>query len=165
MLAKRSSHAQKSIADGRDPGQKGTMVGDDTDASGGDRNDSDGGRDGSKLCLACGLCCAGALFGHVRLTPSEVPRISALGLSIYSPADYPALRQPCSALEGTTCRIYEERPMRCIAYRCHLLEAFEADEVSFDEAMGVVTLAKELEGVQRSQFVDLHFRGRARRRS
>jgi len=120
-------------------------------------------RDGSTLCLACGLCCAGALFGHVRLTPSEVPRILELGLPVYSQTDYPAMLQPCAALDGTACRVYQERPMRCIAFRCHLLEAYQCDEVSLDEALGVVTLAKEFEGLQRSQFVDLHFRGRARR--
>jgi uncharacterized protein len=122
------------------------------------------GQDGSALCLACGLCCNGVLFGSVRLTPSEAARMTSLGLPFYSPTDHAAMLQPCAALEGTACRVYAERPMRCISYRCHLLEAFEADELDFAEALGVVTLAKELEGVQQEQFVELHFHGRSQRR-
>jgi len=122
-------------------------------------------RDGSELCLACGLCCNGVLFGHVRLAGSEVGRMTALGLPVISPNDHPSMVQPCAALAGTACRIYDDRPMRCVSYRCHLLEAYQADEVSIAEALGVVTLAKELDGAQRDQFVDLHFHGRSRRRA
>jgi hypothetical protein len=100
------------------------------------------------------------MFGVVRLTPSDVPRMTALGLPVLARDDYPAMPQPCAALEGTACRVYAERPMRCISYRCHLLEAYEGGEVDLAEALGVVALAKELEGVQKQQFNGLHFQGR-----
>ena len=121
-------------------------------------------RDGGRLCLACGLCCNGVLFGMVRLTLSEAGRMTALGLPVYSTEDHATMMQPCEALEGCACRVYAERPLRCVSYKCHLLEAYEGGEVGFDEALGVVTLAKELDGVQQEQFVELHFHGRSRRR-
>lgn len=121
--------------------------------------------DASQLCLACGLCCSGALFDMVRVTHAEVPRLTKLGLPVIFKDEHgSAMLHPCPALDDTACTIYEHRPARCFWYRCYLLEALYADEVSIDEALGVVALAKELEGPQRQQFLDYHFLGRSVRR-
>lgn len=118
----------------------------------------------TELCTRCGLCCNGVLFDVVRLAPPEIERMTRLGLPVLPRTENPAMAQPCAALEGTRCRVYADRPARCGEFRCHLLAALEADEVSLDEALGVVSLAQELEGAQRSQFLDRHFLGRSRSR-
>ncbi len=108
------------------------------------------------------MCCDGSLFGLVRLSSEDVARLTRLGLPVFSPSDHPALKQPCGALRDLACTIYDDRPERCAAYRCMLLDAYEADEVGLDEALGVVHEARALSGRERTAFVDLHFLGRAR---
>lgn len=114
----------------------------------------------TELCTRCGLCCDGTLFDVVRLALDEVARMTRLGLPVLPRADAPAMRQPCAALEQVRCRIYADRPARCDAFRCHLLAALQSGEVDLDEALGVVALARELDGAQRTQFLDRHFLGR-----
>lgn len=88
--------------------------------------------------------------------------MTRLGLPVYSPDDHPALRQPCAALNDRACTVYGDRPDRCAAFRCLLLEAYEGDELGFDEAQGVVAKARELGGRERAAYIDLHFLGRSR---
>lgn len=118
----------------------------------------------TELCTRCGFCCDGTLFDVVRLTPPEVERMTRLGLPVLTRDEHLTMAQPCAALDGTCCRIYPDRPARCDAFRCHLLAALEEGEVDLDEALGVVALARELEGAQRTQFLDRHFLGRRRLR-
>lgn len=118
----------------------------------------------TELCTRCGFCCDGVLFDVVRLTPPEVERMTRLGLPVLPRVENPAMPQPCAALEGTRCRIYPDRPARCDDFRCHLLAALQAGELDLDEALGVVALARELVGAQRTQFLDRHFLGRRRLR-
>jgi hypothetical protein len=120
--------------------------------------------DASELCLSCGLCCDGTLFDIVRLTATEAGALTRLGLATTQRGEHWSMAQPCDALQGTSCRIYPQRPSRCFAYRCHLLTALEEGEVSLAEARATVALGKELSGVQRLQFLDYHFLGRATRR-
>jgi hypothetical protein len=115
--------------------------------------------DASKLCLDCGLCCSGDMFEMVPLAEVEVARMTRLGLPVMSKHDRPGMLMPCAALDGTACTIYQERPMRCFWYRCKLLEKLHADRVSLERALGVVKLAKELEGAQREQFIRYHLTG------
>lgn len=111
-----------------------------------------------RLCLACGLCCSGALFDIVRLTPEESARLSAIGMPIVHGGNFDALLQPCAALDGRVCRVYAQRPARCAAYRCLLYEAVAADEVGLDEALGLIATAHTLEDEAREDHLDRHFR-------
>lgn len=111
-----------------------------------------------RLCLACGLCCSGALFDIVRLTPDESARLSRLGLPIVHGGAFDALMQPCAALEVRTCRVYAERPARCASYRCLLYEAVAADEVGLDEALDLVATAHTLDEAALEDHLDRHFR-------
>lgn len=70
----------------------------------------------ARLCTDCGLCCNGALFDRVNLQPDDRARtLVALGLRIKKGAFF---NQPCRALCGTQCTIYEARPQRCRAFEC-----------------------------------------------
>ena len=91
------------------------------------------------LCLACGLCCDGTLFGLVRLHASEEAHARNHQLTVVTRDDGSArLQQPCAALEGTACRIYADRPGTCRRYLCDLAAALEGDELSLDEALALV---------------------------
>jgi Fe-S-cluster containining protein len=102
---------------------------------------------GGELCLRCGLCCNGTLFTHVPLEPDEAQRVRDRGVPVDLSAEgSSSIRQCCSALRGTRCSIYEDRPGACRRYRCLLLCAVEEDEVSLKEALRVVDEARQLLG-------------------
>jgi uncharacterized protein len=82
---------------------------------------------GVSLCLACGFCCDGTLFTRVPLAPSDDPSLR-VALKVLDGTHH--AEQPCAALEGLCCTVYDRRPLTCRRYRCLLLEAHEAGEVS-----------------------------------
>jgi Fe-S-cluster containining protein len=90
------------------------------------------------LCLACGLCCDGTLFGRVRVDAPEAAHARRHGLVVLDQDDGARLVQPCAALEGTCCRIYADRPDTCRRYRCDLAAALAEDELGLDEALALV---------------------------
>lgn len=93
---------------------------------------------GSDLCIQCGLCCNGALFGFVPLTAEEqaLPRHRAHG---------ERMPLPCEFLDGRKCTIYGEGPPRvCGEFRCRLLRRFEAGDVTLEDAMEEVAEAHRL---------------------
>ena len=93
------------------------------------------------LCLACGFCCDGTLFNRVPLLEAEVP---PLKVRLQVVDGHHHARQPCPALDGTACQVYAERPLTCRRYRCLLLEAHEATEVSLAGAVSIVEATKAL---------------------
>ena len=94
------------------------------------------------LCQACGLCCDGTLFSVVPLTAEDQPHQR---LTIETkPSGARALRQPCSALSGTCCTVYEQRPLACRRYQCLLYEALQSEEEHLPGALAVVARAKAL---------------------
>lgn len=93
------------------------------------------------LCLSCGFCCDGTLFDRVPLSEGDDVRIRQW-LHV-APQDHHGT-QPCCALEGTRCRIYDARPRTCRRFRCLLLEAHDAGEVSEREARVIVDQVRQL---------------------
>lgn len=95
-----------------------------------------------RLCRHCGLCCDGTLFAWVPLSAPEATRLPQLGLSVIQrEGATPALRQPCSALQGKDCRVYAGRPAPCRSFRCHQLIALGEGEASEAEATARVDSA------------------------
>lgn len=104
-------------------------------------------KSGEQLCLACGLCCDGTLFGHVRLAPGDDPkRLKALGLPVtVSRAKTPVtfMRQPCSALcADRTCRVYADRPGQCRTFECGVFQGAQAGRIKFAAALRAVRQAR-----------------------
>ncbi|MFO0678041.1 MAG: YkgJ family cysteine cluster protein [Polyangiaceae bacterium] len=82
---------------------------------------SDGTDAGASLCVVCGLCCDGSLFGRVPLDVDE--RSDARRRRLDVVANGSAFAQPCHALisgEDRTCAIYEDRPRACRRFTCVL---------------------------------------------
>jgi hypothetical protein len=88
------------------------------------------------LCARCGLCCDGSLFADVELAGrAETTRLEVLGLAIEDDGSNRALLpQPCSALRGTRCGIYADRPECCRTFECRLLQDVRRGVVSVDHA-------------------------------
>lgn len=99
---------------------------------------------GEQLCLACGLCCDGALFGHVRLGAADAPaRLKALGLPVAVSRSKPPVThfpQPCAALGADRrCRCYGDRPRQCRAFECGVFKDAQAGRIEFAAALRLVT--------------------------
>ena len=97
------------------------------------------------LCLSCGLCCNGVIFGNVQLQPLDNPaRLQSLGLPLTARADRAALKfpQPCAAHDGCRCRIYAERPIYCREFDCLLLKNVQASRLSSKAARRIIDLAR-----------------------
>jgi Fe-S-cluster containining protein len=99
----------------------------------------------STLCQRCGLCCDGNLFSTVPLRQTEIAPMERLGLAVIKRENgtSPGFTQRCTALEGSCCTVYAERPEACRRYRCFLLMALAEDEVSLEEALKTVDEAHE----------------------
>ena len=70
----------------------------------------------ARLCMDCGLCCNGVMFDIVMLQPGDHAKaLKARGLRIKRREFF---TQPCTALCGTHCTIYHDRPTRCRLFEC-----------------------------------------------
>jgi uncharacterized protein len=90
-----------------------------------------------RLCLACGVCCNGVLFGDVVLQSGDKPaRMRAWGIRIARRRGKRRFLQPCAAFGGDHCRIYEGRPRYCHDFECGLLRAVNAGQLKPVVALG-----------------------------
>lgn len=88
------------------------------------------------LCTSCGLCCDGSLFADVELAGrKEATRLEAMGMEIEDDVTGGAqLLQPCAALQGRRCSIYEHRPECCQTFECRLLQDVRRGAVGVERA-------------------------------
>src|SRR6185437_3408746 len=98
----------------------------------------------SALCLACGLCCQGALHDLVPLDEDEVARAHALHLPVVESPHRLAFRLPCPRLDDRRCTVYAERPRTCASYACETLRAYGAGEIEQAEALARIRAVGEL---------------------
>ena len=101
-------------------------------------------RDGSALCLTCGLCCRGAIFGWTVLRDEERDWAVDVGLDVFEEPRGPAFSQPCTRLSGTACEIYRTRPASCAGYRCRLLDGYLDGRLPLADGQATVAEAKRL---------------------
>jgi uncharacterized protein len=109
------------------------------------------------LCTECGLCCNGSLFSDVELSGAkEITGLEALGVNIEDGDGSAAglLVQPCNALRGKRCGIYEHRPKCCRTFECRLLKEVQTGRVTINKARETIAIVgreisaiKELMGV------------------
>ena len=100
------------------------------------------------LCQACGLCCDGTLFSYVALRPFDLPKVEGKPLRIEkNKKGEPRMLQPCSALQGTKCSIYHDRPRLCQTYLCKLTRNVLNGSRSYQEALDDVAALKRYSAV------------------
>jgi hypothetical protein len=99
----------------------------------------------SRLCLSCGLCCSGPIFNYVPVLPhGDVASLEAGGIALSSCGGKHRFDQPCSAHDGTACRVYANRPAACRQYRCDLLSGVEDGRIDPGDALRLIGEAVQL---------------------
>jgi Fe-S-cluster containining protein len=102
-------------------------------------------RGGSELCLACGLCCNGALHSNVTVRPEHVRLVRNLGLTLENTDGHElGFRQPCPLFQKDRCSAYPHHPPTCQQYRCALLRKYEDGDVTLKDSLTITRTAKEL---------------------
>ncbi len=104
-----------------------------------------------ELCLACGLCCNGVIFADLKLKrgehfPVPVPRITrtrTIPDSTKSPHGVCRIPQPCPALEGCRCTIYENRPRHCRQFECLLFKRVQSGEARLSRALATIRKTRQ----------------------
>ncbi len=93
-----------------------------------------------EICVKCGLCCDGTLFGHAVLQKGEhgyLPEKIEQQYGKEDDAEFFTL--PCAYFDGK-CTIYDQkRAVVCSAFRCQLLKTFANGRVSQKDAIKIVT--------------------------
>lgn len=99
------------------------------------------------LCLSCGLCCDGTLFGSVELQlADDAESLRELGLKI-STRGKPRFPQPCSALGSDgCCHVYKERPQLCRAFECALLQSVQRGRIEPVVAARIIRRTRQRAG-------------------
>jgi len=101
-------------------------------------------RGGSELCLACGLCCNGALHVNVNVRPEHLRVVRTLGLMVEKTDRGFEFRLPCPLYQKDRCSAHPHHPPTCQAYRCALLQKHEEGDVTLQDSLAIVRTAREL---------------------
>src|SRR4051812_13416165 len=100
---------------------------------------------GTSICVGCGLCCDGSIFGFVPLhAEDDEATLRERGLTIVDRDGERGFVQRCVASCDGACTVYEDRPSVCRSYRCKLLKAHEAGSVSTADARRHIDVTKAL---------------------
>lgn len=106
----------------------------------------------SDLCLACGLCCSGAMYYFVPVQPDEVASVEEYGLKITMRDEKYFFTLPCPMYHDQKCSIYATpRTRTCHEFKCKLLRAYEADQVGYEQALQHIRTAQRLHADLRTQ--------------
>lgn len=100
--------------------------------------------DGSRLCLACGLCCQGLLHHCAVVEDGEVESVRKLGLQVESGGTGRVFALPCPLHREGRCTVYKERPAACRSYQCELLKRYLRGEVTLEMGLRIVERTREL---------------------
>ncbi len=99
----------------------------------------------AELCQACGICCTGAFFSHVTVSSKEAEILKSTAIETHvNKKEKIVFDQPCFALSGTSCSIYDKRPGSCRAFLCKLTRNVLTGETELDSALGTVAELKAL---------------------
>ena len=99
----------------------------------------------SELCIACGLCCDGSLFGHAHLRDGEQDKARGFGLSVDTFGDHSGFHLPCPQFTGGCCAVYEQqRPHICGTFRCKLMNNYLNAQTDLPTALEAVKTARAL---------------------
>ncbi len=108
-----------------------------------------------RLCLHCGLCCNGVLFGDVRVTDDDKPEhLLTQGIPLQRTGETWHFNQPCAALKCGACEIYADRPAYCAQFECALLQETLKGQRTEEEADRIINRTKTLAERVREMLVE-----------
>lgn len=115
-----------------------------------------------EICVKCGFCCDGTIFGHAHLKPGEKASIpEKLRINIYIENGEEYFPQPCPYFEGK-CTIYNQcRAEICGTYRCQLLKDLATGLINNSEALRIVTGAVEMKNSIINEYKRIDGKGEA----
>lgn len=90
------------------------------------------------------MCCNDVMFQLVPLGEEEVAWAKRHRLPLHEGSNIPMAELPCQLLVNGRCTDYEHRPDTCRKYRCFLLRALEAGEVTLEQGLAKVQRVKSL---------------------
>lgn len=91
--------------------------------------------DQQSLCIFCGICCDGTLFGKAPLTPFDnLEPLTNAGIEILTKDTKKSFKLGCAAFREHCCGVYAERPTICRSFRCELLKKIDHGEILWSEA-------------------------------
>lgn len=93
----------------------------------------------TSLCVECGLCCDGSLFGAVELLDGENPPVESIRAR---KSETRFLELPCKCFDGK-CSIYESRPKRCTAYLCDTAKLVKSGRLPLSRGQSRVVELRE----------------------
>ncbi|EDZ61453.1 protein containing UDF0153 [Sulfurimonas gotlandica GD1] len=94
-----------------------------------------------ELCMACGLCCTGAIFSHVTISRNAYKRLPEANVS--STNNKIEMNFPCSFFQEGSCSVYHDRPHKCTSYNCKLVKQVISGETSLIEGKEIVDVSKK----------------------
>jgi Fe-S-cluster containining protein len=102
-------------------------------------------REGSELCISCGLCCQGILEKAAVLEPEEVELAEELNLKPFVTNDgIHKFHLPCPLIEGNVCSVYNSpHPNVCKEFQCILLDQLLSDEISLEASLKIISKIKK----------------------
>ena len=102
-------------------------------------------KEGSELCISCGLCCQGILERAAVLEPVEVELASDLGLKRFVTSDgINKFHLPCPLIEGNVCSVYmSPHPNVCSEFQCILLDQLLSGEISLEASLKIILKIKK----------------------
>src|SRR5690554_2942254 len=108
-----------------------------------------------KICLSCGICCDGTLFGKAVLQPGEKGSLPKKMEEAYFKADDGEFfKLPCSYFSGK-CTIYHKKKAHvCSSFKCKLLLQYSKGEVRKEDALKIIKQVK----IYRKEIEELAFK-------
>jgi len=101
----------------------------------------------SDLCVACGMCCDGTMFGNVVCSKEEADYVASLGLETKKKDEQTnhLFIQPCPLHVSGQCSIYSDpkKPKTCSGYKCALLKRVLKEEITPEQALVKVERMKK----------------------
>lgn len=105
----------------------------------------------SDICVACGMCCDGTLFGKANLSNEQfnddyenVLKARDLNMNVFEENGKYFFKQPCH-LFNTCCTVYNQvRPRVCGTYFCEPLKKYERAEHTLEQASKLIQQALAL---------------------
>ena len=90
------------------------------------------------LCVSCNLCCSGAIFARLAITPQEQVQMPD-GPTYFESEGGLRMALPCPKLGADgRCGCYEVRPQTCQTYNCKLSKSVNAGDTAFEDAQVIV---------------------------
>ena len=96
-----------------------------------------------EICISCGICCDGTLFGKAVLQQGEKGSLPEKIEENYFKTDkHEFFKLPCQYFDGK-CTIYnKKKAVVCSAYKCKLLLRFSNGKIQKEEALKIIQNVK-----------------------